>query len=248
MSSSLQPPRGILLGAALMYLLDPEKGHRRRAVVTDKALKLRRQAGRALRVATHDLQNRATGALTRAGLLLERSEADARRIEARIRTRLGRACSHPRAIAVSVDNGVATVAGPVLLDEWRGVRHAIKGAKGVTDVEDRLEIHTVADIPRLMGGRRRGRRIAETLNGPWSPATRLVVGSIGLAATLASLALPKAKRRIALGAGMTLVGSAVGREVLAWQRRTREHGAKAAAAPVGVDELAEASGEFELIS
>ena len=52
---------GIGVGAALMYMLDPGRGARRRAVAKDKALKFARIAGERLGKQSRDLKNRARG-------------------------------------------------------------------------------------------------------------------------------------------------------------------------------------------
>jgi len=52
---------GLGAGAALMYLLDPEGGNRRRALIHDKAIKLNRQGRQAIEGTVKDLSNRAKG-------------------------------------------------------------------------------------------------------------------------------------------------------------------------------------------
>ena len=54
---------GIGLGAALMYLLDPDRGNRRRALIRDKVVKLNRQTQEAVGGRAKDLSNRAKGML-----------------------------------------------------------------------------------------------------------------------------------------------------------------------------------------
>lgn len=52
---------GIGLGAALMYVLDPERGRRRRALARDKAVAFANKTGRAVAKTSRDLGNRAKG-------------------------------------------------------------------------------------------------------------------------------------------------------------------------------------------
>ena len=52
---------GLGVGAALMYLFDPEGGNRRRALIRDKAVKLNRQTRDAIDGTVKDLSNRAKG-------------------------------------------------------------------------------------------------------------------------------------------------------------------------------------------
>jgi hypothetical protein len=52
---------GIGLGAALMYVLDPERGKGRRSVARDKAVALANRTGRVVARRSRDLGNRAKG-------------------------------------------------------------------------------------------------------------------------------------------------------------------------------------------
>ena len=52
---------GIGLGAAVMYVLDPQGGRRRRALARDKAVSLANKTGRVVEATSRDLANRAKG-------------------------------------------------------------------------------------------------------------------------------------------------------------------------------------------
>lgn len=52
---------GLGTGAALMYLLDPDRGRRRRALIRDQAIGLTNDAREALNATAGDLSNRAYG-------------------------------------------------------------------------------------------------------------------------------------------------------------------------------------------
>ena len=54
---------GLGVGAALMYLFDPEEGNRRRAVLKDKATSMSNKAQGAMSGRVQDLSNRAKGLL-----------------------------------------------------------------------------------------------------------------------------------------------------------------------------------------
>ena len=54
---------GLGAGAAVMYLLDPDRGNRRRTLIRDKMVKLNRQAQEAVSGKAQDLSNRAKGML-----------------------------------------------------------------------------------------------------------------------------------------------------------------------------------------
>src|SRR5688572_12987759 len=96
---------GIGLGAALAYILDPDRGARRRALVRDKAIRGARLTRDGLDATMCDMTNRARGiaAATRARITHEPVDDDT--LTERVRARLGRACSHPRAIDVFATGG-----------------------------------------------------------------------------------------------------------------------------------------------
>jgi hypothetical protein len=54
---------GVGIGAALMYIFDPQGGNRRRALIRDKAIKFNRQTRETLEAKAKDLSNRAKGAV-----------------------------------------------------------------------------------------------------------------------------------------------------------------------------------------
>ena len=54
---------GAGIGAALMYLFDPQEGNRRRTMIRDKAVGLSNNAQKALHRTSEDLGNRARGLL-----------------------------------------------------------------------------------------------------------------------------------------------------------------------------------------
>jgi hypothetical protein len=95
---------GAGLGAGLMYLLDPEEGGRRRALVRGKAVHSLRLGGQAALRTSRDLGNRTKGLVAEAGSRLRRheEEVDDRILRDRVRSKLGRAVSHPSAIGAAL--------------------------------------------------------------------------------------------------------------------------------------------------
>ena len=69
---------GAGLGAVLMYVLDPERGKRRRALARDKAVSLAKDTGRAVARTSRDLGNRAKGvaAEVRSAVTSKREDTD----------------------------------------------------------------------------------------------------------------------------------------------------------------------------
>lgn len=194
---------GIGLGAGLMYILDPDRGERRRSLIRDKAVKAYNSTGDAIGKTTRDLSNRASGLVAEAESIFIRDEAEIsdKTLEARVRSKLGRCCSHPRAITVTADRGTIRLEGPVLSDEAEAIISAIEGVPGVRQLENQLEVHTLPDIPALQNGRTRQGERFELLQRNWSPAARLLVGAAGSA-----LAIYGAQRRDLLGATLGTVG------------------------------------------
>jgi uncharacterized membrane protein len=171
---------GIGLGASVAYLLDPATGRRRRASVRDRVARAANRSGEAIGATSRDLANRARGlaALTarRGGVSFDDV------ITERVRSKLGRYVSHPRAVEVDTDRGVVSLRGPILAREAERLLRAVWRVRGVTGVDDRLERWDHAgDNPALQGGvPRPGERWA-IMQESWSPSTRLVAGSCGAA-------------------------------------------------------------------
>ena len=61
---------GIGIGAALMYILDPDQGRRRRALLRDKLVSMSNKTSRAVGRTSRDLRNRAQGVVHEAGSML----------------------------------------------------------------------------------------------------------------------------------------------------------------------------------
>lgn len=70
----------------------------------------------------------------------------------RIRSKIGRAISHARAVQVTSNNGAVTLSGPVLADEVRNLIDCVNSIDGVRTVESRLEVHDSPEThPSLQG-------------------------------------------------------------------------------------------------
>src|SRR5687767_7446730 len=95
---------GAATGSAVMFLLDPDGGRRRRARARDQMARATRKSREGLDATARDLVHRAGGiaAATR-GRWSADPVSDAKLVE-RVRAKLGRVCSHPRAIDVDADD------------------------------------------------------------------------------------------------------------------------------------------------
>ena len=195
---------GLGLGASVMYLLDPERGRRRRAMLRDGMVSRAIDSELFLRKSRRDIGNRARGMAARTrNRVFPSGPVEDDVLAERVRSKMGRYVSHPGAIEVSAAAGRVALRGPVLADEARGLIRAIESVRGVRDVEDRLELYSEPGaVPALQGGARRAGETPELLERRWSPAAR--VAGTGVAGTLLVLGL---KRRGGLGMAATALGT-----------------------------------------
>ena len=195
---------GLGLGASVMYLLDPERGRRRRAMLLDGMTARAIDSERFLKKSGRDIGNRARGmaAKTR-NRVFPAGPVEDDVLAERVRSKMGRYVSHPGAIEVSAAAGHVTLRGPVLADEADGLIRAVESVRGVREVEDRLEVHSEpGPVPALQGAGRRSGETPEFLQRRWSPAAR--VAGTGVGGTLLLLGL---KRRGGLGMAATALGT-----------------------------------------
>lgn len=102
----------------------------------------------------------------------------------RVRSRLVRVCSHPRAIVVDVHDGNVILRGPILADEHHRVLSVASNVRGVRSIDNELEAHTIGDhVPALEGNGSPFRSRLERLQRNLSPAARALVIASGVAAT-----------------------------------------------------------------
>jgi osmotically-inducible protein OsmY len=179
---------GAGLGALLMFMADPDRGVRRRAVVRDKTVRSARVGGRALTATAADLANRTRGAAANAWGSIRRESVDDERLIERVRAALGHVCSHPRAIAVEAIDGEVTLRGDVLASEADAVLAATRSIRGVGEIVVELDKHATRDgVPSLQGMGRLGEPSLDLLQRRWAPATRALVGMAAVAAAAFSV-------------------------------------------------------------
>lgn len=170
---------GVLVGAGLMFLLDPDRGARRRSLVRNQAVRAQHKLGDGLGATARDLGNRARGTVAGLRSRFRREYVDDPVLHERVRSVLGRAVSHPAAIGVSISEGQVTLRGDVLEDELEPLLDMVNGVPGIFEVRNHLVTHReAADLPSLQGGRRRESR-AELAQENWAPGARAAAGTIG---------------------------------------------------------------------
>jgi len=185
---------GAGVGAALAFLLDPTGGARRRALVKNKLTRASRLTRDGLDATARDLGNRARGIAAATRGRLQRRPADDAVLVERVRARLGRACSHPRAIDVFARDGEITLRGPILADEVSRLLSVVAGTRGVLHVINQLEPHESGQgIPSLQGEGRTGQYGLDITQRRWAPATRALVSASVLGA--GAFAYARTRRR-----------------------------------------------------
>jgi hypothetical protein len=208
---------GIALGAGSAFLLDPQQGRRRRALIRDKMVRTTREAREFGDAATKDLRARAQGMSAQLRMQARSLRGGPRGgpldddvLVERVRAKLGRYVSHPHAIRVTAQNGYVTLAGDILAREHGALVQAMRSIRGVRDCADRLDVHPSAEgVSALQGGTTppSGQRF-EILQARWSPGTRALVGGTGALLTLFALVRGGIGGVAALAGGAALIARA----------------------------------------
>lgn len=142
---------GVAAGATAMYLLDPDRGRRRRALAKDRLARATHEVSAGVRSTVSDVRNRTKGLAHEVSRkVAPGDEVDDTTLKARVRSVLGHAIDHPHSIVVSCDGGRVTLAGPVLRSELDGLLSTVRKVPGVRSARDLLERHDSAEgVPSL---------------------------------------------------------------------------------------------------
>jgi hypothetical protein len=220
----------VALGAAAMYLLDPDKGRRRRAIARDKIRSalcdVEAFAGRAAR----DLSHRVDGVRAQANRAMRRGETpdDLQLIE-RVRSKIGRVVSHPHAIHIGALQGAITVSGPVLTHEAHALLDAVRSVPGVASVDNHLvEFDTAGSISSLQGSPERPQARALWMRRNWTPSLRVVAMCAGGLLALAGMRSRTLAGMTIAAAGVALGARGATNVPLASRARPRRNGAQRA--------------------
>ena len=209
----------LTVGAGMMYLLDPNRGRSRRAIVRDKAVSLYSDSAYFAGKVQRDLRNRAAGmAASAKGRLTPEDEIADQKLEARVRAKLGRVTSHPHPIRVRAESGCVTLEGPILANEVDALVSAVRSVQGVSEVRNRLQPHQEpGNNPDLQGDTEPPRERSEFMQANWSPAARLVATALGGGLVIYGLRArgPLAKATATVGAGLLARGVS-NKEVGSW--------------------------------
>ncbi len=158
-----------------MYILDPDKGRRRRAVGRDKAHSFIASVGQLINTAAHDASYRIHGIGARARRVFKPGGTpdDLVLIE-RVRAKMGRVVSHPHAIQVGAYNGRVTLSGPILAGEVQQLLDVVHSVRGAFEVENHLVVHERPDsVSSLQGNSARSEMRSPVVQERWTPALRV---------------------------------------------------------------------------
>jgi hypothetical protein len=132
---------GAGLGAGAMFLLDPNRGRARRAMIRDKTASLVHQEEKRLGKAWTHLTNNLNGVEAGIKHLFECDEAGDQKLTGRVRTKLGRVVNHPHDVQVLATHGNVILRGKVKSDELPVLEAAVRNVRGVRSVETQVAVH-----------------------------------------------------------------------------------------------------------
>lgn len=192
------------VGAGLMYLFDPARGARRRALVRDRIVHTTHALDGLVHKGARDLSHRARGLVAESKAFFRDEDVPDEVLTARVRSKLGRLVGHPHAIDVSTRDGRVELRGLILSEDEDGLSASVALIPGVRGVDSHLEVHETPDhIAALQGGDRHERQRGRA-SERWSPLLRLVAGAFAVGLFAAGM-----RRRDRLGALLRLGGMAV---------------------------------------
>ena len=207
---------GMALGALAMYMTDPSQGRRRRALMQDKMTSATHKTSQLMNQTLRDTRNRLTGLQAEARKMITSRQAkpiDDHVLEARVRSRLGRAMPHLENIEVSAQEGVVSLSGNIPQDEEDRLLEAVEAIPGVEGVRCNLQWHEGRHHHGAMGlSGRSPLWLAGALGAgllTWYGLTRRQ--PLGLVAGAASLGLMARGGSLAsLASSMAAMGSSMG--------------------------------------
>ena len=135
-----------------MYILDPDRGGRRRALIRDKVVRASNATQDYVGKMSRDLSNRAQGIVAETKNLFRREDVPDEVLLERVRTELGRHAVHHRALDITVNQGRVTLSGPVLRSEVDEIISCVESVRGVSEVDNRLEVHEQAGSVSALQG------------------------------------------------------------------------------------------------
>jgi hypothetical protein len=205
MNSLVSLTGALAAGAGLAYILDPDRGRRRRALASDQLASAVHTTSHAIDATSRDVRNRLAGTAARVRGLFEPVDVSDPVLVERVRARMGSVVRHARAIDVTARDGCVTLRGPIFSAEARNLLRRVKAVRGIRSIDDQLDVHDEADDVSALRGDGPMTGVRSTfMQASWSPTARLVAGAAG-----AALAAYGAFQRGLVGGALGLMGLAL---------------------------------------
>jgi osmotically-inducible protein OsmY len=144
MNALLKVATAFAAGAAAMYLLDPQTGRRRRALVRDRGVGAAHDLQDSVRRTGRDAANRVRGRVAETKSHMAGEPVDDDMLHDRIRAKLGHLMDRPATVEVKVAGGHVVLSGEAPDDEAAALARYVSGMQGVSDVENRLSAQSPA--------------------------------------------------------------------------------------------------------
>src|SRR6266496_1508910 len=130
---------GIGVGAGLMYVFDPDRGGRRRALMRDKVESAANQATDYAERMSRDIRNRAQGLAAETAAIFNDEEIRDDVLVERVRAAMGRVPVHYGALKVAAAKGIVTLSGEALANELSPLRAGISSDRGVKPIRSAID-------------------------------------------------------------------------------------------------------------
>jgi hypothetical protein len=161
---------GILaLGVGAMYFLDPADGARRRTVFHDKFLSAFGRMATSLERQGRNIWNRTNGLMHEARSSISSEQVDDNTLSERIRSSIGRYVDNVGAINVQCTQGRVTLRGPVMASQLNRLLKRIRGVRGVSGIDNQLDVRTQPGSVSQENSFTRGRSSAANIGAPLCP-------------------------------------------------------------------------------
>lgn len=133
------------VGAGLMFLLDPDKGKRRRALIRDQLTHFKHKMTGVINAKTQDARNRGLGLIARSRRVFEADKVSEDALAAKVRRVVQEKVSDPGAIETQVENGRVILSGNILDEELPVLLESVQRLDEVSTIDNRLRIPASTD-------------------------------------------------------------------------------------------------------
>jgi len=198
----VKPAYTLGIGAAAMFMLDPDRGRRRRAWLRDKCVSACRKTKRAYETTLRDLRNRSKGVWAQTTAIFRRSDVSDITLLERVRAQIGRFVSQPLDIVVEVHDRRACLSGTV--SSPGEAKKILSGIKRVPGIQGLLHRFVIQDTSTGAAHSESSGGYFELMQNHWSPTARLLVGAAGSVLTVQGL-----RQGGILGSTLSLTGMAM---------------------------------------